>query len=70
MAAFLFTCPRTNLKVQHWLDDDEDVPENEYEAIQCQACARLHRQRIGGSAQPPPKVCRAWPVRLSEMLER
>jgi hypothetical protein len=32
MAAFLFTCPRTNLKVQHWLDDDEDVPENEYES--------------------------------------
>jgi hypothetical protein len=42
MAAFLFTCPRTNLKVQHWLDDDEDVPETEYEAVQCQACARLH----------------------------
>ena len=42
VAAFLFTCPRTNLKVQHWLDDDEDVPETEYEAVQCQACAKLH----------------------------
>ena len=28
--------------VQHWLDDDEDVPETEYEAVQCQDCARLH----------------------------
>jgi len=42
VTAFLFTCPRTNLKVQHWLDDDEDVPETEYEAVQCPACSRLH----------------------------
>jgi hypothetical protein len=42
MAACLFTCPMTELKVQHWLDDDEDPPENEYEAITCKACARLH----------------------------
>jgi hypothetical protein len=42
MAAWLFTCPRTNLSVQHWFDDDEDVPENEYEAVVCQACAGLH----------------------------
>jgi NAD-dependent dihydropyrimidine dehydrogenase PreA subunit len=42
VAAFLFTCPRTNLKVQHWLDDGEDVPATEYEAVQCQDCARLH----------------------------
>ena len=26
----------------YWMDDDEDVPENEYEAVTCQACARLH----------------------------
>jgi hypothetical protein len=42
MAGCLFTCPVTDLKVQHWLDDDEDVPENEHEAITCEACARLH----------------------------
>ena len=42
MAACLFTCPSTKLRVQHWLDDDEDAPETEYEAITCKACARLH----------------------------
>ena len=42
MAHTLFTCPSTELKVQHWLDDDEDAPETEYEAITCKACARLH----------------------------
>jgi len=31
MAAFIFTCPNTSMKVQHWLYDDEDVPENEYD---------------------------------------
>jgi hypothetical protein len=30
------------MNVQHWLDDDEDVPDNEYEAVTCLACARLH----------------------------
>jgi hypothetical protein len=30
------------MNVQHWLDDDQDVPENEYEVITCQACTRLH----------------------------
>ena len=42
MAASLFICPSTQLTVQHWLDDDEDAPETEYEAITCEACARLH----------------------------
>jgi hypothetical protein len=42
MAASLFTCPLTDLKVQHWLDDDEDASETEYEAITCKACGRLH----------------------------
>jgi hypothetical protein len=42
MPTLLFTCPRTQMKVQHWLDDDEDVSDNEYEAVTCQACARLH----------------------------
>jgi hypothetical protein len=43
MSNFLFTCPSTNLNVQHWRDeDDEDAPDNEYEAVTCKACARLH----------------------------
>ena len=43
MGNFLFTCPSTNLNVQHCRDDDdEDVPDNEYEAVTCKACARLH----------------------------
>jgi hypothetical protein len=43
MGNFVFTCPSTNLNVQHWRDDDdEDVPDNEYEAVTCKACARLH----------------------------
>ena len=42
MAPLLFTCPVTSIKVQHWLDDDQDAPENEYEAITCAACSRVH----------------------------
>jgi hypothetical protein len=42
MGAFLFTCPTTKLNVQHWMNGDEDVPEDEYEWIICLACARLH----------------------------
>jgi hypothetical protein len=29
----MFTCPDTSMTVQHWLDEDDDAPENEYEAI-------------------------------------
>jgi len=42
MAAFLFTCPVTQMKVQHWLDDDEDASEDDYEGITCEACAGVH----------------------------
>ena len=42
MAAFLFTCPVTQMKVQHWLDDDEDASEDDYEGITCHACAGVH----------------------------
>jgi hypothetical protein len=43
MSNFVFTCPSTSLSVQHCRDDDdEDVPDNEYEAVMCKACARLH----------------------------
>ena len=30
MAALLFTCPITRMRVQHWLDDDEDASEDDY----------------------------------------
>ena len=30
MDAVLFTCPTTKMMVQHWLDDDSDVPESEF----------------------------------------
>jgi hypothetical protein len=30
------------MKVQHWLDDDDDASENEYEGITCPACTGLH----------------------------
>jgi hypothetical protein len=42
MGAILFTCPTTQFKVQHWLDDDEDASEDDYEGITCQACAGVH----------------------------
>ena len=42
MAALLFTCPITRMKVQHWLDDDEDVSEDDYEGVTCQACTAVH----------------------------
>jgi hypothetical protein len=42
MAPFLFTCPTTLMKVQHWSAQDDDVREHEYEGIICPACARLH----------------------------
>jgi hypothetical protein len=42
MGAFLFTCPTTKLKVQHWLGDDDDAPENEFKGIICSACMKLH----------------------------
>jgi NAD-dependent dihydropyrimidine dehydrogenase PreA subunit len=42
MAPFIFTCPNTDLKVQHWLEDDEGAPKSEYEGITCPACTSVH----------------------------
>jgi hypothetical protein len=42
MAAFIFTCPETSMLVQHWLDEDAAVQENEYEGLICPACTNLH----------------------------
>jgi len=41
MATFLFTCPNTQLRVQHWLDS-ENASEDDYEEITCQACGSVH----------------------------
>jgi hypothetical protein len=32
----------TESRVEYWLDDDEDIPENEYEVVTCLACAKVH----------------------------
>jgi hypothetical protein len=42
MGACVFICPTTKLNVQHWLEDDKDVTENEYKGVTCKACARVH----------------------------
>jgi hypothetical protein len=42
MGACVFTCPTTKLNVQHWLDDDDDASDNEFQGIICPACTRLH----------------------------
>ena len=42
MSAVIFTCPITNLSVEHWLDDDDDTSQNEFQGIACLACTRLH----------------------------
>jgi hypothetical protein len=42
MPPVVFRCPATLMNVQHSLDDDPDVPENEYEVITCLACTKLH----------------------------
>jgi NAD-dependent dihydropyrimidine dehydrogenase PreA subunit len=35
-----FVCPRTGLTIRHWLR--QGVWEDEYEAVTCAACSRLH----------------------------
>ena len=42
MANIVFRCPATRFGVQHELDDDPNISDNEYEAITCLACAALH----------------------------
>ena len=42
MATLIFTRPITRMRVQHWLDADEDASEDDYEEITCQACAGVH----------------------------
>jgi hypothetical protein len=42
MIMSVFTCPVTGEKVQHWLDTNSETTENQYDAVTCPACARLH----------------------------
>jgi hypothetical protein len=42
MANILFRCPATGLNVQHQLDDDTDVSGEEYEAVRCLLCTKVH----------------------------
>lgn len=37
----IFKCPETSLNVQHWLEDREEEPVHQYEAVICQACTKL-----------------------------
>jgi hypothetical protein len=30
------------MKVQHWLDERDDAPDDEYVQVNCPACAKLH----------------------------
>jgi hypothetical protein len=42
MKEIFLICPETGTKIQHWLDDDEDIAETEYELFTCPACTKLH----------------------------
>jgi hypothetical protein len=42
MANSVFKCPVTGFNVQHELDDDKDVLDNEFKAIKCRACMKVH----------------------------
>ena len=42
IAALIFTHPNTRMKVQHWLDDNEEASEDDFEGITCEACAGVH----------------------------
>jgi hypothetical protein len=46
MAHSVFKCPATGFNVQHQLDDDPDVSEDEYEAITCPACLHLLNRKM------------------------
>jgi hypothetical protein len=48
------------MMVQHWLDDDNDVPESEFRGVVCPACTRLHliNTKTGKLlGEPAPEIC-------------
>jgi hypothetical protein len=44
MAAFVYRCPTSGLKVQGWLADEpsSEYDRASYEAVICTACTRVH----------------------------
>jgi hypothetical protein len=42
MAAFLYRCPTTGLRVQGWLADNPAQHGEHYELVNCLACAGRH----------------------------
>jgi hypothetical protein len=64
MRHFIFVCPNTHLNVQHSLDEDEDdnTNQNEFTAVSCPACTRLHflsrktGQLLGAASTPKTSI--------------
>jgi hypothetical protein len=43
MPTFLYRCPNTGLRVQGWIADDRtERDEENFEAVTCPACGRVH----------------------------
>jgi hypothetical protein len=42
MAAAMFLCPNTGLRVQHWFDGDGDTRYDTYHSVTCLACGQVH----------------------------
>jgi hypothetical protein len=42
MPAIVFTCPRTHQRVQHYLADDPDAGEDDFQGTECNACGKVH----------------------------
>lgn len=42
MRHFIFVCPNTHLNVQHSLNEEDNTDQNEFTAVSCPACTRLH----------------------------
>ena len=42
MPAIVFTCPRTRQRVQHYLADDPDAGEDDFQGTECNACGKVH----------------------------
>src|SRR3954466_7402267 len=42
IGAFLFRCPNTGQTVQGWTADEVSADSDQYEAITCTACLRVH----------------------------
>jgi hypothetical protein len=63
MAALIFRCPATGVKVQAWFADDASVDNGEiYESLTCPACSQVHLinrstgRALGVTTRPPQLV--------------